>query len=124
MADPEADITATSDARLMQQLAVSVSAHDAGCFLLVALDVGPGESDWSGLWTLAMRTDAEFLFVLGLRSEQREAVESLAAELRLSVREVAPITTSSGIEFPIIEREDEDGPAAPGMLAVDLAIPT
>lgn len=103
------------DQRALLRLQVALAAHEAGFFLLDVVEIdthlGVTAGQWAWLWSLAMRTDAEALLVLGFGPVERQLVEPMAAELRLVVRDV-PRTTPVRICLP-------DDPAASGVLAAD-----
>jgi hypothetical protein len=74
------------------RLAVAVAAYHAGFYLLDVIEVdartGVTAGDVARLWSLAVRTDAEGLFVLGVDGDGRAVLGPLADELRLVVRVV------------------------------------
>jgi hypothetical protein len=98
------------DAATSQHLAVALAAYRAGYFLLHTLRASRpptstgrhggghgtaarsviGERDRARLWALALRTDADGLFVLGLDPDALTLLEPLATELRLTVHTVPP----------------------------------
>jgi hypothetical protein len=104
------------DQRALHRLRVALAAHEAGFFLLDVVEIdaqlGVSAEQWAWLWSLAMRTDAEALLVLGLGPGERQLLEPMAAELRLVVHDV-PYVPPARIRLP------DDDPAAPGVLAAD-----
>lgn len=70
----------------------ALAAHQTGFYLLDVVEVaspnGVTARDWARLWSLAVHTDAEAVFVLGLDDVERAVLDPLATELRLVVRVV------------------------------------
>jgi hypothetical protein len=82
------------------RLTIALAAYRTRYFLLHTIEIGPGAAGittahWARLWSLAMRTDADALFVLGLGPPEREILEPMTAELRLRLYPVDPCPSTT-----------------------------
>jgi hypothetical protein len=108
------------------RLAVAVAAYYAGFYLLDVVEVdgrtGVTAGDLARLWSLAVRADAEAVFVLGLDDDAGAVLGPMADELRLVVRVVPADDDDSPAGGPGRGEGAGVGSAAEGVPAVDLAI--
>jgi hypothetical protein len=106
------------------RVSVAMVAGEAGFCLLDVVEVGAeggaNPQDWARLWGLAVRTDPEAVFVLGLSLDERAVLELMAAELRLVVREVVIPGGSTGDDADSTS-EGTDGPQGQGSASGVLA---
>jgi hypothetical protein len=91
-----------------RRVRVALAAAEAGYFLLDVIEVSAGigvtAGDRARLWSLAVRTDADAVLVLGLDDVERMVVDQMTAELRLVLRIVPTDSTDPS------ERGGGDGP--------------